>query len=100
MPNPPAQLSHATHSYFAVSTVPTFSPPPTFLSPRSSLPVSYVSPVGELEGEHLYSVAVSSEDPEYGRVRDEVVAALQAMDGATTVRVMEKPKMRSKRDEF
>lgn len=80
----PPDLSSTAHTFVHLSLPPgssssLFQPPSSaLLTSRSSIPITYVSKVGELEGEHIFSIEVPSGSSEWDRIKDEVFAAVEA----------------------
>ncbi|CED84653.1 hypothetical protein [Phaffia rhodozyma] len=73
------------------------------LSPSSQLltspvPVTYISPVGELPDEHIVSVEnVRSGSQDWARIEKDVLDGLKGLKGVRAVKVMDPPSQRFKK---
>jgi hypothetical protein len=88
------------HSYIHITSP---HPPQRLVEgsrPPDGLEISYVGPVGELDGEHIFEVKrPGGQVVPRGELPNGVVGALKAVEGVKGAKVLE-VKQRAKRDEF
>ncbi|WWC94929.1 hypothetical protein V866_001781 [Kwoniella sp. B9012] len=81
------------------------SPEPPSAISLNNVEVKYLGPIGELSGEGIYQIQshgqpVKRNDESWQSSQKDLIERVKRSDGVKSVKVMDEPKQRTKRDEF
>ncbi|WVW86216.1 hypothetical protein I302_108258 [Kwoniella bestiolae CBS 10118] len=77
--------------------------PPTL--PQNGLEAKYLGPIGELSGEGIYQIQsggqpVKRDDQSWQNTQKDLLESVKRSEGVKSVKVLDEPRQRVKRDEF